>query len=241
MPDWQAVIFDLDDTLYPERDYILGGMRAVAAWAESQLGIPAERGFSELEALFEQGVRGNTFNLWIEARGQDAEALVTAMIDVYRTHEPKLQLFPEVPTLLASLRRQYRLGLVTDGYVDVQRRKLLAVGAEQYFDVIVLSDELGRDAWKPSPLPLLTALHRLGGIDPERSVYVADNPAKDFIAARRARLASIRVRRLNGEYSHLDPRTAEHEPDLTLSSLHNLELYLQDQMHSRARRRIALP
>jgi putative hydrolase of the HAD superfamily len=224
---WRAIVFDLDDTLYPERDYVVSGMGAAASWAEKQLGIPAEQGFAQLMSLFEQGVRGNSFNLWLEAHGLCDEGLVAATVNVYRSHQPTLRLFPEVQTLLASLRRRYRLGLVSDGYADVQRRKLAALDVAQHFDAIVLSDELGRHAWKPSPEPLLTVLERLGRIEAENSVYVADNPKKDFLAARRAGLASIRVRRPGGEYSRMEPIAPEHEPDLTVTSLENLELRLR--------------
>jgi putative hydrolase of the HAD superfamily len=60
MPALRAVIFDLDDILYPERAYVLSGFHAVAAWAEEQLKIPRRLGFAELRQLFEDGVRGNT-------------------------------------------------------------------------------------------------------------------------------------------------------------------------------------
>jgi putative hydrolase of the HAD superfamily len=224
---WRAILFDLDDTLYPERDYVLSGLRAVASWAEGRLGIPTERGFLQLKALFERGVRGNTFDVWVGDHGRMDGELVAAMVDVYRTHQPALRPFPEVPALLTELRRRYLLGLVSDGYGDVQRRKLMALGVARYFDAVVLSDELGSNAWKPSPQPFIAALERLGGIDPRDAVYVADNPTKDFLGARRAGLASIRVRRLGGEYARLDPSTAEHEPDMNVPSLTDLELQLQ--------------
>ena len=48
----RAVICDLDDTLYPEREYVRGGFRAVSAWAQEHVGIPADEGFQELEVLF---------------------------------------------------------------------------------------------------------------------------------------------------------------------------------------------
>jgi putative hydrolase of the HAD superfamily len=117
--------------------------------------------------------------------------------------------------------------LVSDGHAGVQRRKLAALEVAHHFGAIVLSDELGRHAWKPSPEPLLTVLERLGRIEAEDSVYVADNPEKDFLAARRAGLASIRVRRPGGEYSGLEPITPEHEPDLTVPSLQEFEQHLR--------------
>ena len=69
MPAWQAIVFDLDDTLYPERAYVLSGFRAVAAWAAGELGLPVTQGFAELRRLFDDGVRGDTFNRWLESHG----------------------------------------------------------------------------------------------------------------------------------------------------------------------------
>ena len=66
-----AVVFDLDDTLYAERDYVLSGMGAVAAWVEAELGSGADEAFAELVALFDQGVRGRVFDLWLQDQQLD--------------------------------------------------------------------------------------------------------------------------------------------------------------------------
>ena len=219
---WQAVVFDLDDTLYPERDFVLSGFRAVAAWLEARIGVPAAHGYDELRALFAAGVRGNTFDRWLEERGLPAHAFVPEMVRVYREHEPRLSPFPEVPELLAALRRGSRLGLVSDGPLAVQRAKLAAVGLEQFFDAVVFSDAWGREAWKPSLLPFTTVLERLG-TPAAASVYVADNPVKDFLGARRVGMRTVRVRRPGGEYAHLGPPAGEHAPHATIESLRDLE------------------
>jgi len=69
VPRWRAVVLDLDDTLYPEAAYVRSGFRAVAGRAEGTLGIPAPEGERELVSLFEAGVRGDTFDRWLAARG----------------------------------------------------------------------------------------------------------------------------------------------------------------------------
>lgn len=235
MSTWQAVIFDLDDTLYPEHDYVLSGFRAVAAWAEKHIGIPMDEGFRELHAMYTQGVRGHTFDLWLGSRAVD-KALAGPLIEVYRAHAPALTFFPEATAALRSLRDRYRLGLVTDGDAQMQRRKLEALEAEQYFDAIVLSDEIGRHAWKPSPLPFAAVLEHLGSITPDHGIYVGDNPTKDFIGARAAGLAAIRILRPGGEYSDLHPVNEEYEPDLTISSLADLDMLLLRQHPGSLRR-----
>ncbi len=225
MSRWQAVIFDLDDTLYPERDYVLSGFRAVAAWAEANLRVPAEEGFAELRGLFEQGVRGRTFDRWLAARGLGPAVLTGRLVRVYRDHEPELAPFPGVRELLASLRRRHRLGLLTDGYLGVQRVKLRALGLAPFFDAIIVTDEWGREAWKPSTVGFTAAVRELG-TEATAAVYVGDNPVKDFVGARRSGLASVRLRHAGGEYAHLEPETAEHAPDFTVASLAELERLL---------------
>jgi len=218
MPVLQAIAFDLDDTLYPERDFVLSGFRAVASWAEIHLGIPAHDGFAELRDLFEEGVRGNTFNHWLAGHGLAEEKLVPQLVRVYRGHAPQITPFLEVPALLQNLHRRYRLGLVSDGYLTVQQRKLAALGLTPYFDAVVFSDEWGLESWKPSPRPFRALLERLD-VEASRTAYVADNPSKDFMGARQAGLLTIWVRRPGGVYSHLNPPSQQHAPDIEITSL----------------------
>jgi putative hydrolase of the HAD superfamily len=219
---WRAIVFDLDDTLYPERDYVLSGFRAVAAWVEPNLGIAAEQGFAEMQALLDQGVRGEIFNRWLERHGLLDDARVARLVELYRQHEPEISPFPEVASLLNSLRTRYCLGLVTDGYGEVQQRKLAALNLAGYFDAVVFADEWGRGAWKPSPVPFYAVLERLGHLSPAESVYVADNPAKDFLGARRVGMATVWVRRPTGFYANQEPADLEHQPDIRVTSLDEL-------------------
>jgi putative hydrolase of the HAD superfamily len=220
-----AVIFDLDDTLYPERDYVLSGFRAVARHCCSELGISADQAFAELRTLFAQGVRADTFNRWLAMHGRTEAPLVPRLIEVYRQHQPAIQPFPEIPALLAELRPRYRIGLLSDGYLGVQQQKFAALGCGGYFDAVVFSDTWGRSAWKPSAVPYEAAI-RLLAVPSGAAVYVADNPRKDFLGARRSGMRSIRLRLAEGEYSALEPETAEHAPDHTVTSFAELGVIL---------------
>jgi putative hydrolase of the HAD superfamily len=221
---WQAVVFDLDDTLYPEQSYVLSGFRAVARWAEVALGIPAATAYRELETLFLSGVRGTTFDRWLQSHDLDY-SLVPTLVSVYRDHRPALAPFPGVPELLARLGQRYRLGLVSDGYLAVQRRKLAALGIESNLDAVVFSDENGRESWKPAPWPFQEVLRRLE-TEACHTVYVADNVVKDFYGARQVGLATIHVRRQEGEYANLEPPTPMYAADEAISDLGQLEAAL---------------
>jgi putative hydrolase of the HAD superfamily len=222
MPTLRAIVFDLDDTLYPERSYVGSGFCAVAAWAERQFGIPSTLGAAALQRLFESGVRGNTFNRWLEGFGLGSDEHISQLVQIYRTHQPNIIPYPEVMELLPRLYGRYRLGLVSDGYLEVQRKKWAALGLNAYFDGVVFSDELGREAWKPSPQPFATVLEKLS-VPGEDAVYVADNPRKDFLGAKRAGLRTIRVRRAAGLYSAEEPLSLAHAPELEIENLTQLE------------------
>jgi putative hydrolase of the HAD superfamily len=218
----RAVVFDLDDTLYSERSYVLSGFRAVALWAEEQWGIPQHQGFNELRCLFGEGSRGNTFNSWLEGHKIPPLDWIPKMVQVYREHWPQITPRPEAPQLLLRLRRRYSLGLVTDGYLQVQRRKLASLGIGSCFDSIVFSDELGSECWKPSPQPFIEVLRKLA-ISGEDAVYVADNPTKDFLGAQKVAMWTVRVRYPDGLYSYLEPVSDEYAPHEEISDLLSLE------------------
>jgi putative hydrolase of the HAD superfamily len=228
MRRWRAISFDLDDTLYPERDFVLSGFRAVARWADSNLGISFEEGFAVLDRLFKKGARENTFNQWLSVQGLDFdENLIQKLIKVYRSHKPEIRPFPEVPVLLEELRNIYKLGLVSDGYLSVQQSKLDALKLRAYFDVIILSDEWGKDAWKPDVQPFEALLKRLA-INGEEAVYVADNASKDFLGANKVGMTTVWIRRAGGEYSHLEPPNSDHAPDLVFTTLREFEKYVSN-------------
>jgi putative hydrolase of the HAD superfamily len=224
VPRTRAVVFDLDDTLYPEADYVRSGFRAVAQAAARLYGVPAAEAYRELEQLFREGVRGDTFDRWLYVRGITAD--VNELVAVYRSHAPAIEPFEEVPELLADLHeRGMRLGLLSDGEPEIQYGKLDALGLREAFDATLVSGELGRDAWKPSPRGLIELAERLG-VGPGDAVYISDNPAKDFKAARDAGMRSIRVRREGGVYSSLEPRSADYAPDHDVESLQAAEQVL---------------
>src|SRR5206468_3017739 len=126
----------------------------------------------------------------------------------------QLPLYPGAREMLEDLRRQVRVGLVTDGDPRIQRSKLDAVGLAGSFDVVVLSDELGRARRKPHPAPFRMALAVLG-VDADRAAFVGDRPDKDVAGARAAGMLAVRVR--SGEYAAVpdDPRPWRSLPDLT--------------------------
>jgi putative hydrolase of the HAD superfamily len=196
-----AVLFDLDDTLYPERRFVDGGFAAVARFLAPRVGRTAGELTARLIALHEEQGRGRLFDTLLAELGAfpepaDRRDLVLTSILVYRTHDPELEPFPGVIDALDALRDAgIRTGLVSDGHAATQHRKLDALaGVRPLLDVVVMTDDIGPDGAKPSPSPFRIACLLLQ-VDPSSAVYVANDRRKDFIGARAAGLRTIRVGR----------------------------------------------
>ena len=198
-----CVVFDLDDTLYPEATYARGGLKAAGQWAERELGVTGL--VDALMRTFESGRRGDIFDVALMQLGAPVGAsAVHRMVDVYRNHVPELALFEDAAWALTRYGQIAPLALLTDGYADVQRAKVAALGVADRFRHIVFTDALGgREFWKPS---------HAGFVDIERAVpearafvYVADNPLKDFVAPNARGWRTVRIVRPLGEYRAASP------------------------------------
>ena len=116
---------------------------------------------------------------------------------------------------------------MSDGYLAVQRRKLAALHLVDHFDAVVFSDQWGRESWKPSTQPFAAVLESLSS-DAKRSIYIADNPLKDFFGARRLGMFTVQVKYAKGEYALLSPPSPQHAPNLTLESLTELAAFVPE-------------
>jgi len=218
---WKAIVFDLDDTLYPEKEFVLSGFRAVAAWVELNFGVDSNIGEKELIDYFKNGIRGDTFNRWLASHNLLSNDVVEKIIKVYRDHNPSISPFPEVKEVLNELKKYFLLGIITDGFLRVQKKKLYALGINDFFDEVVFSDEWGKETWKPSKKPFEVISDRLG-VPPFQCIYVADNALKDFLGAKQVGMYTIRIIRPSGEYSTCQPPSLDHKPDLSINSLKEL-------------------
>lgn len=190
----RAVVFDLDDTLYPERRYVRSGYRAVADALREALKTDEPYG-RWLWRRFESGRSNRAFDALNEqfALGL-SEQQIARLVAVYRGHAPDIRPYEGAAELLADLRGRVRLGLLSDGPLPAQQLKLDALALGECFDAVVWTDELAPDrrAWKPSPLGF-EAISASLAVAPASCAYVADNPAKDFVAPNALGWRTVRV------------------------------------------------
>jgi putative hydrolase of the HAD superfamily len=195
-----CVVFDIDDTLYLESEYVRSGFEAVGRWAWEWLCIEdfAERCWKR----FVLGTRGSIFNAVLqETRGESAPELVSALVEMYRTHAPAIALTHDAQECLAALRSMVSIAVISDGPIASQSRKAEALGLRRFADPLILTEIPGREFRKPHPL----AFHQVEQCQPAKLyLYVADNPLKDFSAPKQLGWTTIRVRRQGGQHSDIE-------------------------------------
>ncbi|MFB5166836.1 HAD family hydrolase [Parageobacillus toebii] len=197
----KGIVFDLDDTLFPESAFVRSGFLAVNDYLKKQ-GINSF--YKEAIYLFNTGKRGNIFNLVLDKlKIKYNREFINKLITIYREHFPSIKLYEDAEWAIQYFKDKYKLGLITDGFLVTQENKIKALGISQYFDVVICSDEYGRENWKPSPTPYLKVMEKLQ-LTGEELIYVGDNPTKDFITAKKLGWLTIQIKRSQGEYLNVD-------------------------------------
>jgi len=187
----RAIVFDLDETLYRERRFALGGYRAVARLVSDGSGLAESHVFGLLALALRQGRRARAFQELADRYGLPTSSIPT-WVRAYRTHHPDLRLQAPVRRTLEALRGRWLTGVLTNGLPAVQASKVKALGIDGLVDTVVYADSFG--GGKPSPQAFLEVLSRLGA-DPANSVFAGDDPVRDIEGARAVGMRTVLVRR----------------------------------------------
>lgn len=195
----QAVIFDLDDTLYLERDYMRSGYRYIAGILAERYSIDPALAFKRMCMFSDQGKP--VFDSVLASFGVPYDAdTISAIVTAYRYHNPVIRFCPDtLPAITALRKMKLKLCILTGGHAIVQRKKIKALGAQALFDSIIIAEEHGGPQ-KPSPVPFSAAAAKLG-VKPEETVCVGDNPQKDFFVGVVYPVTTVRILREGGLYT----------------------------------------
>lgn len=222
-----VVAFDLDDTLYPERDYVDSGFRAVARALTDD--VSRQQRLVDMMHQLAEDNPGRVFDRLLSMgahRGWLASACVEDLVKLYREHWPRIELYEDASVILDQLQRSgLRTALITDGPAVSQWNKIRALGLHERVNYIIVTDELGpgRMYWKPHIRAFKQLLEHFS-VPASQACYVGDNVAKDFIGANQVGMRTILVRRNLGYYKSdrlwaLGPSAA---PDIVVNSLYEL-------------------
>jgi putative hydrolase of the HAD superfamily len=211
----RAIVFDLDETLYPERRFALSGFAAVANTVQEQYGVPSRVAFGVLRRALASGRRAVAFQE-LATRFAWSDEVIETLTLAFRRHEPRLRLPRESATVLLELRRDWKIGVLTNGDPEIQARKVRALSLSSYVDSVVFA--MNHGPGKPALSAFREALDQLE-CRASRAVFVGDNPLCDIAGARAAGIKTIRVRR--GIHSRI-PLNADDEADRVVESLINV-------------------
>lgn len=188
----EGVIFDLDDTLYDEKDYVRSGFSAVAR----HLGDP--NGADTLWGYFEQGEPA--IDRYLSQIG--AEEKRSECLKIYREHKPEIALREGARELLSELKdKGVKVGIITDGRPEGQKNKLEALGLYGLVDDVIITDELGGAQFRKPCDIAFRIMQRKWQMPFGKMAYVGDNPTKDFIAPAQLGMQAIYFNNHNSLYS----------------------------------------
>lgn len=177
---YEMTVFDLDDTLFKERDFVTSSFRVIAREADRRGIISYEKALAILCAGRDGGMAFSSLAEEVAARAPGCGLTEEWMVNTYRTHTPDIKLDDATESVLAALReRGETLGLITDGRSNTQRAKIKALGLERFIEPrnILVSGETGFDKTHREPFDMIMMRNPAE----RRYVYVGDNSAKDFI------------------------------------------------------------
>jgi putative hydrolase of the HAD superfamily len=190
----EAIIFDTDNTLYA---YELPHAKATVAVEEKAVRLLGVE-ISRVRRAFAQGREevkrqlGRTasshsrllyFKRGIEILGRKTQLVITLDLEqtYWRTFLSHCELFPGVRDFLIALRSNgIGTAIITDLTAQIQFRKIIYFGLEEFLDYVVTSEEAGAD--KPQPAPFHLAIEMLG-VDPQRIWMVGDDLVNDIQGA----------------------------------------------------------
>lgn len=190
----KAIVFDLDDTLYGEKEYIRSGYRAIAGTLPQ-----VERMEEKLWHAFEQNK--SAIDEVLISEGIYTEELKQQCLSIYRLHQPDIHFYEGAKELLCQLRAAgYKLGIITDGRPEGQRAKIKALGLNRLVEHIIVTDELGGAEYRKPDDRAFVLMRELLDVEYAEMCYIGDNIKKDFVAPLKLGMKSIWFRNTDGLY-----------------------------------------
>ena len=212
----KGVIFDLDDTIYSEKEYVRSGFKAIAAY------LGKEEYTTRLWQLFEEGSPAID-KLLIEI-GREEEK--RRALDLYRNHKPTIHVYDGVIELITDLKAQgYKIGIITDGRPEGQRNKIKALGLDAIVDDIIITDELGGIQFRKPCDIAFRIMQTKWKLPASQIVYIGDNTDKDFQAPKQLGMRSIWFKNKNGLHPY---GTCS---DITITDINEIAEILETDMN----------
>lgn len=206
-----VVVFDLDDTLYDEIEFVKSGFREIAVY------LGDEKYYDFMYDLFLKEGSGRIFNRLIEKF--DLKVPLQKLIEIYRFHTPQIRLSNESLELLEFC-TSYKTALLSDGHYIMQQNKFNALHLEKYIEYPLFTDFYHTNKPELKPFKMIMEYYR----NEQNFVYVSDNPEKDFFAPKELGWQTVRYKNPNGIYRNIENNAdveVKEKRDI-ITALHNI-------------------
>jgi len=179
-----VIVFDLDDTLYDEVDFVKSGFKEISNY------LGNEKYFDFMWDEFLQNGSGKIFNKLMEKFNLDIS--LNKLIEIYRFHFPKI-ILPKESKEILEFAKNYKTALISDGHYIMQKNKYNALNIN--LDYPIFTDFYHTK--KPELKPFLMVMDKFKD---EEFIYISDNPKKDFLAPKKLGWITIRFKNPKGIY-----------------------------------------
>jgi putative hydrolase of the HAD superfamily len=189
-----VIVFDLDDTLYDEIDFVKSGFKEIANYLQNG------SYYDYMLDIFNREGSGKVFNNLIEE--YDLKVSLNKLIEIYRFHTLNIQLSSDSEELL-NFAKSYKTALISDGHYIMQKNKFNVLNLNKFIEYPIFTDFYHTK--KPEQKPYKMVMERFN--NEEKFVYISDNPKKDFIAVKELGWIGIRYKNKVGIYKDIENDT----------------------------------
>lgn len=215
----KTLIFDLDDTLYKEIDFVYSGFKEVCKYLSIKNNIEFQMLYNYSIEILQKNGRGRIFDVLCNKFNINED--IQKLVSIYRNTKPEIKLYDDSVYMLNKLKGNYKLAIITDGMSCVQWNKIKSLNLQELMDKIVVTDDYGKDFWKPSVFPYLKISRHFSTM-PDECIYIGDNPNKDFIGAKKINMHTIRITRDYGDHININ-LSLEYEANYNIKNLYQIE------------------
>lgn len=193
LKDWDWILFDADDTLF-HFDAFAGLQRLFQQYdvqfttedyddyqaINKPLWVDYQNGVISALQLQHQRFQGWADKLSVEPHELNS-GFLTAMAEICVPLEGAV-------SLMNALKGRVKMGIITNGFTALQQARLQRTGFLEYFDLLVISEQVGHA--KPHPAIFEYALEKMGNPPRQRVMMVGDNPDTDILGGINAGFAT---------------------------------------------------
>ena len=214
------IVFDMDDTLYDEINYVKSAFLAVSKYFAANYNIKEVEFNKELLQNLKKNGRGQIFDDVLKSFKIYSKKNVKQSLKIYRMHKPNIQLRSDAQEILEYFKDlNTPIYLVTDGNKIVQRKKVDALDLEGFCKRIMITHNYGIKNSKPSTY----CFEKIALFENEKFeniVYIGDNINKDFVNIKKLGFKTIRLK--NGMFKDVKKSISFHA-DIDINSLLELK------------------